>query len=55
MTTRTSRVLGPWTPSTRFNSMSDVAEGPEIQVIGRSDRPADSCKARTASGTIPTI
>lgn len=33
--TRTSRVRGPWTPSTRLFSMSLVAEGPEIQVKGR--------------------
>ena len=37
-TTSTSSVLGPWTPSTRFSSMSDVAEGPEMNVIGRPGR-----------------
>ena len=36
MTRSTSRVRGPWTPSTRFSSMSEVAEGPEIKVIGRA-------------------
>src|SRR3954447_19424512 len=35
MTTKTSSVRGPWTPSTRSSSMSDVAEGPETNVIGR--------------------
>ncbi|MET3961527.1 hypothetical protein ABIE44_001461 [Marmoricola sp. OAE513] len=38
MTTTTCRVLGPWTPSTRFSSMSLVAEGPLIQVCGRVER-----------------
>ena len=31
----TSRVRGPWTPSTRLSSMSLVALGPLIMVIGR--------------------
>ena len=26
---------GPWTPSTRSSSMSEVADGPETNVIGR--------------------
>ena len=34
--TRTSSVRGPWTPSTRDNSMSEVADGPETKVTGRS-------------------
>src|SRR2546421_12779965 len=34
-TTSTSRVRGPCTPSTRFNSMSEVADGPEMNVMGR--------------------
>src|SRR5664280_2926834 len=34
-TTNTCSVRGPWTPSTRWSSMSDVAEGPLIQVSGR--------------------
>jgi hypothetical protein len=32
--TTTSRVRGPWTPSTRLSSMSLVALGPLIQVSG---------------------
>src|ERR1051325_5918149 len=31
----TISVRGPWTPSTRLSSMSDVADGPETNVIGR--------------------
>ena len=34
-TITTSRVRGPWTPSTRSSSMSLVALGPLIQVCGR--------------------
>ncbi len=34
-TTKTVRFLGPWTPSTRASSMSEVAEGPETIVRGR--------------------
>lgn len=51
--TMTIRRRGPWTPSTRFSSMSLVAEGPEIQVRGR---PASTLGRRraTASGTSET-
>ena len=35
----TWRVRGPWTPSTRSSSMSLVAEGPLIQVVGREIAP----------------
>lgn len=53
--TTTSRVRGPCTPSTRFSSMSLVAEGPLIQVSGlvgsslptASGTPATICPART--------
>src|SRR5690606_27746087 len=48
--TITSRVRGPCTPSTRFSSMSLVAEGPLIQVSGR-----DGSSRATASGTPATI
>jgi succinate-acetate transporter protein len=37
-TMMTSSVRGPCTPSTRSNSMSTVADGPLIQVCGRSGR-----------------
>ena len=37
-TTSTSRRRGPWTPSTRSSSMSEVADGPETSVIGRPAR-----------------
>ena len=30
----TIRLRGPWTPSTRSSSMSEVADGPETSVIG---------------------
>src|SRR6266702_4371713 len=53
-TMTTSRVRGPWTPSTRLSSMSEVAEGPETKVMGRRSRVAWS-RAATASGTEPTI
>ena len=45
---------GPCTPSTRSSSMSEVADGPETNVIGR---PAAAASARcaTASGTDATI
>src|SRR5690606_32278306 len=42
----TSRVRGPCTPSTRSSSMSDVADGPLIIVIGRS-----GTSRASASGT----
>ena len=47
--TMTSRVRGPWTPSTRSSSMSLVALGPLIQVWGR----AGSSRA-TPWGTVAT-
>ena len=37
-TTMTSSRRGPWTPSTRWSSMSLVADGPLIHVCGRSGR-----------------
>jgi 4-amino-4-deoxy-L-arabinose transferase-like glycosyltransferase len=54
LTMKTSSRRGPWTPSTRSSSMSDVADGPETSVIGR---PAEAAPARraTASGTDATI
>jgi hypothetical protein len=51
-TINTSSVRGPCTPSTRLSSISEVAEGPEMKVIGRSP-PAWS--RAIASGTSPTI
>ena len=42
---------GPWTPSTRSSSMSDVADGPETNVIGRAARAARR-QAAHASGTV---
>ncbi len=48
-TSRTSRVRGPCTPSTRSSSMSLVAEGPLIQVSG-----SDGSNSRTACGTPST-
>ena len=54
VTRSTSRVRGPWTPSTRLSSMSEVAEGPEMNVIERAVSPAAVCKLATASGTSPT-
>ena len=33
-----TRRRGPWTPSTRSNPMSDVADGPETRTIGRPSR-----------------
>jgi hypothetical protein len=47
--TTTSRVRGPWTPSTRLSSMSLVALGPLIQVSGRA-----GSRRATASGTVAT-
>ena len=44
------RWRGPWTPSTRWSSMSLVADGPLIQVSGRR-----GSSAASASGTSPTI
>src|SRR5690348_12835372 len=35
LTTRTWRLRGPWTPSTRLSSMSEVADGPDTNVTGR--------------------
>src|SRR5262249_37231699 len=48
--TRTNRFRGPCTPSTRESSMSEVADGPEMSVIGRRARPR-SARAVKASGT----
>ena len=45
----TSRRRGPWTPSTRWSSMSLVADGPLIQVCGRV-----GSRRASASGTEPT-
>jgi hypothetical protein len=47
--TMTSRVRGPWTPSTRSSSMSLVALGPLIQVWGR-----EGSRRATPWGTVPT-
>ncbi len=45
---------GPWTPSTRDSSMSEVADGPETKVTGaRRSRTAGASRA-IASGTCPT-
>lgn len=50
-TTRTTtKVRGPWTPSTRDSSMSDVAEGPLTHVSA-----ARGSRADKASGTDSTI
>src|SRR3954470_6017345 len=54
VTTRMSSLRGPWTPSTRSSSMSDVADGPDTNVIGRPSRAAGS-SAAMASGTDATI
>src|SRR5204862_2808256 len=54
LTTNTSSVRGPCTPSTRSSSMSEVALGPETKVIGRPSRGAGS-SAAIASGTLATI
>ena len=35
-TTNTISVRGPWTPSTRSSSMSEVADGPEMSVVGEA-------------------
>src|SRR6478752_251187 len=48
-TSTTSRVRGPWTPSTRCSSMSLVADGPLIHVCGRV-----GSRRASASGTLPT-
>ena len=47
--TSTTSVRGPWTPSTRSSSMSEVAEGPEMNVSGRRSRTA-SLQARDRLG-----
>lgn len=52
-TSRTCRVRGPWTPSTRSSSMSLVAEGPLIHVRGRPAATASRSGAMD-SGTSPT-
>lgn len=54
-TTMTSRVRGPCTPSTRFNSMSDVADGPDTRVIGRCSARTRSRSSSNASGNRPRI
>jgi len=46
----TSRLRGPWTPSTRLSSISLVAEGPLINVSGR----LGSSRVRP-SGTVATM
>src|SRR5271157_454853 len=51
VTRSTSRVRGPWTPSTRFSSISEVAEGPEMNVIGRAVSPAAVCRLATFTGS----
>ena len=43
-TTSTSSLRGPWTPSTRSSSMSEVADGPETSVIGRPARAASASR-----------
>ena len=48
--TRITSVRGPWTPSTRSSSMSDVALGPETNVSGRPSAAAGA-SAAIASGT----
>src|SRR3954453_2611834 len=49
---QTTRLRGPWTPSTRFSSMSDVADGPETNVSGRRSRPRSTANAH---GTVSTF
>ena len=53
-TTKTSSVRGPCTPSTRSSSMSEVADGPDTNVIGRPSAAA-SASAAIASGTVATM
>src|SRR6478609_4430398 len=48
--TITSRRRGPWTPSTRSSSMSEVADGPDTKVIG-----ASWPRTANASGTDGTM
>ena len=48
-TMMTSSVRGPCTPSTRSNSMSTVADGPLIQVCGRSGRNRAIASGRRAT------
>src|SRR6185437_14544955 len=48
----TSKVRGPWTPLIRVISISDVAEGPEIVVMGSVEKEAIW---RMLSGTVSTI
>ena len=50
----TTSCRGPWTPSTRFSSMSLVADGPETSTIGRPSRALGS-SAAISSGTDSTI
>jgi hypothetical protein len=47
--TRTCKVRGPCTPSTRISSMSLVAEGPEISVCVRDGARRRSASARSAA------
>ena len=46
---RTCRVRGPCTPSTRISSMSLVADGPEISVCGRPGSSRPNAPGRSAS------
>src|SRR5262249_30288223 len=52
LATRTTRLRGPCTPSTRLSSMSEVADGPEMNVIGRPSHPR---RTASASGRTSTI
>ena len=53
-TSTTTRRRGPWTPTTRSSSMSDVADGPETRTMGRPSR-ADGASRSMSSGTVSTI
>ena len=50
-TIRAISLRGPCTPSTRFSSMSEVADGPDTNVSGRFATPR---RASNASGTVST-
>src|SRR5581483_2253493 len=52
--TSTTSVRGPWTPSTRLSSMSEVAEGPDTSVTGCRCSATMPARTRTASGTSST-
>ena len=51
----TWRWRGPCTPTTRLSSMSEVAEGPEISVIGARPGVTACARRSIASGTRSTI